>query len=732
MTATTFADDLVREYLLFRGFIATSKAYEAELKSDRDKGFRVDKIVDQLCSYITSYDLMSLREAWLHLDQRIFSRLELAFMPTVRKLENSLLKMYVINTVQTNRHDKMTEFFDRLSQDLQNQLEWKEWFVLPFIKNAEENPVFQVYFTRQWQDTMLVSLHNFLSVIFQSMTLPTLMSYEEEQNKLAQLQEENEALKMQLAALQMKERRDSLKFPIDNPDNDIPVMPELMDDFYVIAQREAPTSDGQLKSIRSIIKNISSGLPTSPILGRRPSSGHFSAKKIIAEEALPARSSLPRTKKTSVGGYPAQASGSLPRSKNQPENEIGSTRHILRGSQSKEELLTVRTTVGSVSVKREQNAADSSQTEAKSFARVKVKTRAVQENEENSSFLLLSQEEFNEHHSAITHCKFNASGTLIASSDSDGVVKIWSPSPTPRTLATVISKSSNLALEWAHKRERLLLLGNRAGLIRLYDTREKKTLCEVGIDGNGSSKDHRVMCLACSPTGNYFASGSASRARASPTSDKLCAFVGKLLLWDLKIMKLDKQLSLGSFDPEVNCCTFNHNGQLLVAGTADGQIHLYDMQQYECIMRWQAHSGETYSVQFSADETSCFSMGSDGKLKQWSINKTGQKMNEFTLHDRCAGPFSRQPGSATSAISFCHPVGKLFVFDVEGKYVLSCADNSGIIYRLIPGQDPALVLQLGGHKSSVLTVDWATTVDCGICTTASVDGKIRISTILAQ
>lgn len=38
---------------------------------------------------------------------------------------------------------------------------------LPFVKNPEDNPTYSVHFSRQWQDTMLVSLHNFLSTIFQ-------------------------------------------------------------------------------------------------------------------------------------------------------------------------------------------------------------------------------------------------------------------------------------------------------------------------------------------------------------------------------------------------------------------------------------------------------------------------------------------------------------------------------------------------------------------------------------
>lgn len=44
MAAITFADDLVRDYLLFRGFVNALKAFDTEIKTDKDKGFRVSNV----------------------------------------------------------------------------------------------------------------------------------------------------------------------------------------------------------------------------------------------------------------------------------------------------------------------------------------------------------------------------------------------------------------------------------------------------------------------------------------------------------------------------------------------------------------------------------------------------------------------------------------------------------------------------------------------------------------
>lgn len=40
MANSNFADDLVKEYLLFRGLTTSLKSLDAELKSEKDKGFR--------------------------------------------------------------------------------------------------------------------------------------------------------------------------------------------------------------------------------------------------------------------------------------------------------------------------------------------------------------------------------------------------------------------------------------------------------------------------------------------------------------------------------------------------------------------------------------------------------------------------------------------------------------------------------------------------------------------
>ena len=46
----------------------------------------------------------------------------------VRKFETSILRLYVVNTIQTNKVEKLTEFFEKMAPELQSHGEWREWF----------------------------------------------------------------------------------------------------------------------------------------------------------------------------------------------------------------------------------------------------------------------------------------------------------------------------------------------------------------------------------------------------------------------------------------------------------------------------------------------------------------------------------------------------------------------------------------------------------------------------
>ena len=97
-----------------------------------------------------------------------------------QKLVSIPRRLYLVNCIQTKRPEKAREFFEKLGGELQSSSDWKEWFALPFIPNPETNPAFAGYFSRQWQDTLMLTLFNFLSLVFACLPPPRLADYRDD------------------------------------------------------------------------------------------------------------------------------------------------------------------------------------------------------------------------------------------------------------------------------------------------------------------------------------------------------------------------------------------------------------------------------------------------------------------------------------------------------------------------------------------------------------------------
>ena len=76
MSQVAYLDNLLKEYLVFRGFSNTWKSLDQEQRNEKDHSFRAEKILEQINLAINSFDLNSLRSLWTHLDNNLFNKLE--------------------------------------------------------------------------------------------------------------------------------------------------------------------------------------------------------------------------------------------------------------------------------------------------------------------------------------------------------------------------------------------------------------------------------------------------------------------------------------------------------------------------------------------------------------------------------------------------------------------------------------------------------------------------------
>ena len=104
-----------------------------------------------------------------------------------------------------------------------------------------------------------------------------------------------------------------------------------------------------------------------------------------------------------------------------------------------------------------------------------------------------------------------------------------------------------------------------------------------------------------------------------------------------------------------------------------------DVFQQECLCGWKAHAGEVFNVQFSSDETSVYSIGRDNKFCKWGINRSGEKLVEFQIHEHASNPTE---GLLKGEYYPDIPRGNLFAFESEDKFVLTCGQQEAIVYQV--------------------------------------------------
>ena len=115
MENVAYADDLVKEYLIFRGFSQTFKNFTLEKRHDKTKGFQVRqkyrsillsyhfkkaaKVVDLLLHHIHSFNLQQLLELWTYLNDNYYQKASETkdLLSITTKLELSLKRYSVID-----------------------------------------------------------------------------------------------------------------------------------------------------------------------------------------------------------------------------------------------------------------------------------------------------------------------------------------------------------------------------------------------------------------------------------------------------------------------------------------------------------------------------------------------------------------------------------------------------------------------------------------------------------
>jgi len=180
-------DLITKEYLLYRGYTKAYAALEEDRARDRLRNFETKGIADAIYRYLNTYEVAQFLQLWGFLEARFFFHLDAEHMLLAALLKKDLLKMYLVNACARNK-PKITEFFASYAHEIlageggeQADLvaqTLRPWFALPFVEAPERDPEFSAYFDLRWQETLKVTLENFLSIILRTAPEPKLVLLE--------------------------------------------------------------------------------------------------------------------------------------------------------------------------------------------------------------------------------------------------------------------------------------------------------------------------------------------------------------------------------------------------------------------------------------------------------------------------------------------------------------------------------------------------------------------------
>ncbi len=240
-------------------------------------------------------------------------------------------------------------------------------------------------------------------------------------------------------------------------------------------------------------------------------------------------------------------------------------------------------------------------------------------------------------------------------------------------------------------------------------------------------------------------------AAAGKNHDSLEGGKGSVTSWSMQTGKRQRSFQFEAARTQVNSVVFNHNGNLVAAGGADGFVRVFDMAQSGAIMGWPAHEGQVACLRFSADETGLISAGLDGLVAEWSLHRIGRRIRTWHLpssrdshvHHFVAST-SNTPAVASGAWSAAYASTGTFSFDPfiysHSHWPIIRADlavdetgsdsrnprflTSGAKAFFFDSSCETSVCAVSVHTAPVSSVDWNASKN--MCLTTSADATVRV------
>ena len=307
---------------------------------------------------------------------------------------------------------------------------------------------------------------------------------------------------------------------------------------------------------------------------------------------------------------------------------------------------------------------------------------------------------------AVHNVAFNPDGTVLATGDGAGMVRLWNTQTGELKAAVQAHTNWAFSVAWSPG-GKSFVTGGGDDAVRLFDaanptqplktflghsndvhavaiTHDGRQLVSAGDDRQiivwelatgrellrWRAHDGQIPTVTISPDGATVASGSRDDS---------------IRTWELKSGRLKQEL-IGHTE-DVLSVRFSPDGKSLASASYDGTVRLWDAASGRAIRILKGHTNRVFSVAFSPDGSRLASAG-DSTLRIWNA-ATGQQLNVIT-----PGGAIEHGGKVIvenlSAVVFSPDGTMLAITSTTGTTALLEAATGKVLRRLVPnGSGPA-------------------------------------------
>jgi len=259
---------------------------------------------------------------------------------------------------------------------------------------------------------------------------------------------------------------------------------------------------------------------------------------------------------------------------------------------------------------------------------------------------------------------YSSDGSILVSGSEDRTALVWDMETYEPTGVVFEPHDDWVTTVAVSPDGQTALTGSNDMKVRLWDIETGNLLNEYAGD------DGQLRSVVYTPDGTHFLAGAdTGRLINIETGEVVQEYLGH--------------------SSRINSAAFNSDGTLLVTGSADATIRLWETETGRLVRVFEGHSGQVRTVMFSDDDLTILSSAADATIRLWSIN--GLELRIFSGHDEWVNQAAFSPDGRfavsgswddTLKIWHIHSVEQLIEWTNENRYVRSLTCNEEEIYRV--------------------------------------------------